>query len=81
MMRGRLRVYTGPDGSEDALPVEGPVAAHRVTVPLSEIFPLLADAQQSQRTWLADFADDEITISTDLYELLLAYEHYRRPSA
>jgi hypothetical protein len=36
---------------------------------------------RSQRTWLRDFADDEITISTDLYEVLLAYQHYRRPSA
>ena len=25
--------------------------------------------------------DDEITISTDLYEVLLAYQHFRRPSA
>jgi hypothetical protein len=30
---------------------------------------------------LADFADDEITVSMDLYEVLLAYQHYRRPSA
>ena len=52
-----------------------------VTVPLMEIMPLLADAVQSQRTWLRDFADDEVTISMDLYEVILAYQHYRRPSA
>ena len=28
-----------------------------------------------------DFTDDEITISADLYEVLLAYQYYRRPSA
>ena len=28
-----------------------------------------------------DFTDDEITISSDLYEVILAYQHYRRPSA
>jgi hypothetical protein len=42
---------------------------------------LLADAVRNERTWLRDFADDEITISTDLYEVLLAYQHCRRPSA
>jgi hypothetical protein len=46
-----------------------------------EVLPLLADAVQSERTWLRDFAEDEVTISTDLYEVLLAYQHYRRPSA
>jgi len=46
-----------------------------------EVMPLLADAVQSERTWLRDFEDDEATISMDLYEVLLAYQHYRRPSA
>jgi len=46
-----------------------------------EVMPLLTDALQSQRTWLRDFADDEVKISMDLYEVLLAYQHYRRPSA
>jgi hypothetical protein len=50
-------------------------------VSVGEVLPLLADAVGSQRTWLKDFDDDEITISTDLYEVLLAYQHYRRPSA
>ena len=52
-----------------------------MTVPLMDVLPLLADAVQSERTWLRDFADDEVTISTDLYEVLLAYQHYRCPSA
>jgi hypothetical protein len=43
--------------------------------------PLLIDAIQSERTWLRDFAEDDVTISMDLYEVLLAYQHYRRPSA
>jgi hypothetical protein len=52
-----------------------------VTVALSEVLPLLADAVNSHRTWLSDFDDDEITVSADLYEVLLAYQYYRRPSA
>jgi hypothetical protein len=42
---------------------------------------LLADAVRSERTWLQDFENDEVTISTDLYEVILAYQHFRRPSA
>jgi hypothetical protein len=52
-----------------------------VNVPLGEVLPLLADAVRNERTWLRDFEDDQITISTDLYEVILAYQHYRRPSA
>jgi hypothetical protein len=57
------------------------MSRNEITVPLEEVLPLLADAILSQRTWLHDFEDDKITISTDLYEVLLAYRHYRRPSA
>ncbi len=52
-----------------------------VKVRLSDIAPLLADAVRSDRTWLYDFQDDEITLSTDLYEVMLAYRYYRRPTA
>jgi len=48
---------------------------------LSEVFPLLAEAVRSERTWLRDFKHDEITISTDLYEVLRAYQFCCRPSA
>jgi hypothetical protein len=50
-------------------------------MPLSEILPLLADAFRNDRTWLRDFRDDEVSISTDLYEVVLAYQHCCRPSA
>ena len=52
-----------------------------MTVPLGEILPMLADAVKSNRTWLGDFTGDDVTISSDLYEVILAYQHYRRPSA
>ena len=75
-----LRVYYGPP--DDAAPTATPPPAREtVTVPLGEIAPLLADAVESDRTWLRDFDDDEVTISTDLYEVILAYQHFRRPSA
>ena len=52
-----------------------------VTVPLGEVVSVLADAVKNRRAWIQDFEDDEITISSDLYEVLLAYQHFRRPSA
>ena len=82
MSRTHLRIYNGPsDDTPTVRLMETKELPHRVRVPLNEILPLLVDAVQSKRTWLRDFADDEVTISTDLYEVILAYQHYRRPSA
>ncbi|NQT17141.1 MAG: hypothetical protein HQ582_30590 [Planctomycetes bacterium] len=75
-----LRIYQGPPvETSDSAPQ--PEDVQTVTAPLGKIAPLLADAIQSQRTWVRDFEDDEITIPMDLYEVLLAYQHFRRPSA
>jgi hypothetical protein len=83
MPRPQLRIYYGPEKTvtaEKPVPAEGQF--ERITVPLCDVFPLLGDAVRSERTWLQDFADEEITISSDLYEVLLAYQHHcRRPSA
>jgi hypothetical protein len=78
----QLRIYTGPEDESPTLDLlESRQTPETVSVPLAEILPLLVDAVQSERTWLRDFANDPITISTDLYEVVLAYQHYRRPSA
>jgi hypothetical protein len=86
MARNRLRIYYGPDEPAVAIATEtlddacsGPRTS--VTVPLDEVLPLLVDAVRSNRSWLDDFRDEEITISSDLYEVLMAYQHFRRPSA
>lgn len=78
MAMRQLRVYTEPD--RDFTAVEE-AADQGVRVTLGDILPLLADAVASNRTWLSDFADDELTISTDLHEVLQAYRHFRRPGA
>ena len=75
MARNRLRVYYGPE-EELASP-----QANTVSVQLGEVLPLLAEAMRQGRAWVDDFCDDEVTISSDLYEVLLAYQHFRRPSA
>jgi hypothetical protein len=76
MAYSRLRVYYGPRDSQRA----SGGAPQRVTVPLGDVLPALAEAQSDGRAWVHDFLDDEITVSSDLYEVLLAYQHYRRPA-
>jgi hypothetical protein len=83
MPASRLRVYHGPEeriSQGNRLPATIPMR-ETVTMPLGEVLPLLIDAVKSRRQWVGDFFDDDITISSDLYEVLLAYQHFRRPSA
>ncbi|MBC7821791.1 MAG: hypothetical protein IAG10_33305 [Planctomycetaceae bacterium] len=49
-------------------------------VRLKQIVRVLFDAAKSDRTWLSDFAEDEVKISADLYEVLTMYRRLR-PSA
>ncbi|MEI6240538.1 MAG: hypothetical protein WCR51_09115 [Planctomycetia bacterium] len=78
----KLRVYTGPDGESNAKPfIHDAHQANTVRTTLGEILPLLADAVASNRTWLTDFEADEVTISSDLHDVLQAYRHFRRPGA
>lgn len=69
-MRQRLRLYTGGD---DFTAVEEP----KVTVKLSDMSRIIADAARFRRTWLDDFADDDVEISADLYDILSAYWELR----
>jgi hypothetical protein len=80
-MQSRLRVYYGPSSESALETIPATRGKDTVTVALGEILPMLADAVASDRTWLRDFNNDEVTISSDLYEVILAYQHYRRPSA
>jgi len=82
MAMSHLRVYDGPeDAAQTTSVTEESDRRHEVSVPLRDILRTLADAVHSDRGWVRDFENDEITISTDLYEVILAYQHYRRPSA
>jgi hypothetical protein len=81
MAQPRLRIYFGPDEQSSAAVSSESVTPDRVTIPLGEVFGWLSDAMRSGSTWLKDFDDDDVTISSDLYEVILAYQHYRRPTA
>jgi len=78
----KLRVYNGPDLDQPTTSLlRESMHANTVTMTLGEILPLLADAVASNRTWLSDFAADEITVSSDLHDVLHAYRQFRRPVA
>ena len=82
MAPNRLRVYRDAEEQANVLSAkENCGQRSRVTVALGDVLSVLDDAVNSDRAWLRDFEDDEITISTDLYEIILAYQHYRRSSA
>ena len=80
MAQTRLKVYFGPEDDGMTAFDTGRAPREQVTITLKELFPLLPDAVRSERTWLNDFEDDDVTISSDLYEVILAYQHYRRPT-
>jgi len=69
-MRHRLRIFTGQEECTPEIP-------ENVTVRLGDISRALIDATRWNRTWVNDFADDEIQVSTDLYEILSAYMRLR----
>ena len=47
---------------------------------LRRLLPLIALAHRHNYLWLQDFLDDEVHITSDLYEVLRSFRCYR-PSA
>jgi hypothetical protein len=77
----RLRIYCGHEAESTPQARSAPSENPTVSVPLRDVLPFLAEAYRSRRLWLDDFHDEEIVISADLYDVLLAYESLHRPSA
>ena len=74
-MRPRLRLFVGAEAPEVSVFPEP-----EVSMKLGELTRILADAIIWDRTWIADFADDDIRISADLFDVLSSYSQMR-PSA
>ena len=49
-------------------------------ISLADLYPLLAQAFRDNYTWLRDFENDEVLVSSDLYEVVRAFSNIR-PSA
>jgi hypothetical protein len=73
-MRPRLRLFTGED--DDSCPGE----PAQVNVRFGEITRALVEAVRWDRTWLRDFENDEVRVSSDLYEVIASFTRLR-PSA
>jgi hypothetical protein len=71
----QLRVYPSSDDRDC-----GEAQAPSVRVSLAELLPLVALAQRHNYLWLHDFLDDEVAVTSDLYEVLQSFRSYR-PSA
>lgn len=67
------------DAQLDAL--TGGAETKSVSISLGQMVPLLIDAAEKNRLWLNDFADENVEIDSDLYEILLAYGRMRRREA
>lgn len=76
-MAMHLRVYPAPEEECCSFPE---ASAPDVRISLGDLLPLIALAQRRNYLWLQDFLDDEVKISSDLYEVLRAFQAYR-PSA
>ena len=48
-----------------------------VDVTLGDLLPLIALAHRKNYVWLQDFLDDDVSITTDLYEVLRAFRSHR----
>lgn len=63
----RLRLYNPPVEEQTSAPEP------EVRVRLGDLLPLFAVAQRMNYVWLRDFLDDEVAITSDLYEVLQAF--------
>jgi hypothetical protein len=73
-MAVRLKLYNPPQ----AEPAEYPQPDIRVR--LGDLLPLVAVAQRMNFIWLKDFLDDEVAVSTDLYEVMQTL-HASKPTS
>lgn len=74
MAANHLRLVSDQDYLDAPMRRESP----RVAVSMQQVLPLLVDAVRSNRNWISDFSDETVEISSDLYQVLLAYKEMRR---
>jgi hypothetical protein len=74
-MGPHLRLFAGSD--EDRNGDDTPTPAPTVRIRLRDLLPLVAMAQKNHFIWLKDFLDDEIGISDDLHDVLMAFRSTR----
>lgn len=73
-MGPHLRLFPGSDEETDAYDRPAPPT---VRIRLRDLLPLVALAQRNHFIWLKDFLDDEVRISDDLHDVLMAFRSTR----
>ena len=73
-MAVHLRVYPETLDNDDHQEPE-------IRVRVGDLLPLIAFAKRNNYLWLQDFLDDEVAITSDLYDVLRAFGTNLRPSA
>jgi hypothetical protein len=74
-MGPHLRLYSGPDEAIAEFDDSEPQPSVRIR--LRDLLPLVAMAQKNHFIWLKDFLDDEVGISDDLHDVLMAFRGTR----
>ena len=72
-MAPHLKLYHGPDEEYEVYDAPSPA----VRIRLRDLLPLVAMAQKNHFIWLKDFLDDEVGISDDLHDVLMAFRSTR----
>jgi hypothetical protein len=74
-MGPHLRLFPGSDEEVEGLDLLP--SSPTVRIRLRDLLPLVAMAQKNHFIWLKDFLDDEIRISDDLHDVLMAFRSTR----
>jgi hypothetical protein len=68
-----FREHAESDFDDQTDPLPNPT----VRIRLRDLIPLIAVAQKNHFIWLQDFLDDEVNISDDLHDVLMAFRATR----
>jgi hypothetical protein len=79
----KLKLFTSetPDPKSKGEAAGAAKTSPMMPVAVRDLVPLLVDAFQTDRTWLKDFGREQIQVSPDFYDVLLAYQQLRRCDA
>ena len=72
----QLRVYSPVIDAEDD-EMHDPT----IRIRLADLLPLLAFAKKNNYLWLQDFLDDEVSVTSDLYDVLRSFSEAQRTPA
>lgn len=75
-MAAQLRLYAGDFDTDESCAQEP-----TVRIRLADLLPLLAVAKKNNYLWLQDFLDDEVNVTSDLYDVLRSFSAVSRTSA